>query len=81
MDISSKKIELIEWLTRLQDKKLLQQIDRLKKESVKNAYQLRTPGSVEEIETKLDRSDKDIKAGRVSSQADVEEAFKEKYDG
>jgi hypothetical protein len=79
MDLAVKKVELIEWLARLQDESLLQRIDALRKGSVKQVYESRMPKSQEEIQQKLDRSEEDIKAGRVHSQDDVETYFKNKF--
>jgi len=79
MDIAVKKVELIEWLARLQDESLLQRIDALRKGSVKQVYESRIPKSQQEIQQKLDRSEEDIKAGRVHSQQDVEKYFKDKF--
>jgi len=79
MDIAVKKVELIEWLARLQDESLLQRIDALRKGSVKQVYESRIPKSQEELQQKLDRSEEDIKAGRVHSQQDVEKYFKDKF--
>ena len=78
MDIALKKIELIEWLTRVQDEALLQRIEALRKGSLKDAYLLRVPKTMEELQDKLDRSEEDIKAGRVHAQEDVETYFKTK---
>ena len=78
MDIAVKKIELIEWLARLQDESLLQRVDSLRKGSLKEIYESRIPRSLEEIQKKLDRSEEDIKAGRTHSQEDVESYFKAK---
>jgi len=39
MDIAEKKVELIEWLARLQDKSLLEKVERLKKNAIKDAYE------------------------------------------
>jgi hypothetical protein len=79
MDIAVKKVELIEWLAGLQDESLLQRIDALRKGSVKQIYESRMPKSQEEIQQKLDRSEEDIKAGRVHGQEDVETYFKNKF--
>ncbi len=79
MDIAVKKVELIEWLVRLQDEKLIQRIDTLKKGSVKSLYEQRMPKTMEEIQAKLDRSEKDINAGNVHSQEEVENYFKTKF--
>jgi len=79
MDIALKKVELIEWLTRLQDESLLQRIDALRKGSVKEIYESRMPRNAEELKQKLDRAEEDFKAGRVHSQEDVEKYFKDKF--
>lgn len=78
MDIAVKKVELIEWLVRLQDETLIQRIKALKKGSVKDAYELRIPKTQEDREKKLDRSKQDIDAGRVLTQEEVEAFFKAK---
>ena len=68
MDIAVKKIELIEWLTRLQDESLIERIEALRKGTVKVSYKARTPESLEELQKKIDRSEEDVAAGRVHSQ-------------
>ena len=80
MNIASKKIELIEWLARLQDEKLIQRIEALRKGSVSEAYESRTPKSMEDVQEKLNRSDEDIKAGRVHTQEQVRSYFKNKFE-
>jgi hypothetical protein len=47
MDIAVKKVELIEWLARLQDEKLIQRIETLKKSSIKELYEKRMPKTAE----------------------------------
>lgn len=79
MDIALKKIELIEWLVRLQDEKLIQRIETLKKDSIKDMYERRTPKTLEELQTKLDYSQKDISSGKVHTQQEVEDYFKTKF--
>ncbi|HEU5292611.1 MAG TPA: hypothetical protein VFU05_18310 [Cyclobacteriaceae bacterium] len=79
MDIALKKVELIEWLARLQDEKLIQRIEILKKSSLKEAYELRTPKSMEEIQSRLDQSEKDISSGKVHTQREVEDYFKARF--
>ena len=76
MDVAVKKIELIEWLTRLQDESILDRIDALKNDSLQKVYENRTPKSLKELQIKLDRSEQDIKAGRVFTQAEAEAHFK-----
>jgi hypothetical protein len=79
MDIALKKIELIEWLARLQDEKLIQRIEILKKGSVKEAYEWRTPKTMGELDGKLDQSDEDISSGKVHSQQEVEDYFRARF--
>lgn len=80
MDIAVKKVELISWLTKLQDETILKKVEALRKSSIKEIYDLRTPGSVEELQRKLDQSEVDIKAGRIHTQEEVELYFKSKSD-
>lgn len=68
MDLAVKKIELINWLTR-QDEAMVEKIDALRKSSMESKYHLRMG---EKLESKLNRSEADIKSGRIHSQEDVE---------
>ena len=79
MDIALKKIELIKWLARLQDESLIQKIEVLRKGSVKDIYEKRMPETTNDLEAKLDRSEQDIKTGKVHSQEEVETFFKTKF--
>ena len=76
MDIALKKIEPIEWLARIQDESLIQKIEVLRKGSIKEVYEHRMPKTNEELQTKLDRSEQDIQAGKVHSHEEVESIFK-----
>jgi hypothetical protein len=80
MNIALKKIELIEWLSRLQDEKLIKRIEALRQGSAKDAYEVRIPRTPEELKVKLDRSDEDIREGRVHSQREVDAFFKMKLE-
>ena len=79
MDIAVKKVELIEWLARLQDEKLILRIETLKNGSMKELYEQRMPKAMEELEAKLSQSEKDIKEGKVYSQEEVERHFKARF--
>jgi hypothetical protein len=79
MDIALKKIELIEWLARLQDESLIQKIEVLRKGSLKDIYEDRMPKTMEGLQQKLDRSEQDIQAGKIHSQEEVESFFKTKF--
>ena len=41
MNIAVKKIELIEWLARIQDKSLLRKLEALKKKAIVESYEAR----------------------------------------
>jgi hypothetical protein len=75
MDLAVKKIELINWLTR-QDEAMVKKIDALRKSSLEADYRSRMD---EKLESKLIRSEADIRDGRTHSQEEVETYFKSKY--
>ncbi len=80
MDIAVKKIELIEWLARLQDESLIQKIEVLRKGSIKDIYEQRMLKTKEGLREKLAQAEQDIKTGKVHSQEEVESFFKTKFD-
>lgn len=77
MNIAVKKVELIEWLARLQDEKLIQRIETLRKGSIIELYEQRMPKTLEEL--KLDRSERDISEGKVHTQEEVESYFNARF--
>jgi len=79
MDIAVKKVELIEWLARLQDEKLIQRIETLRKNSIQELYEQRMPKTREGLQAKLNQSEKDINAGKVYSQEEVENYFNARF--
>lgn len=79
MDIAVKKVQLIEWLTRLQDEDILQRIEALRKNSVKDLYEQQMPKNLEELQTKLERAEEDIEKDNVLAQDSVEQYFKNKF--
>ena len=79
MDIAGKKVELIEWLARLQDEKIIQRIETLRKGSIGELYKQRMPNTLEELQTKIDRSEKDFIDGKMHSQEEVESYFKARF--
>jgi hypothetical protein len=81
MDIALKKIELIEWLARLKDEKLIERVEALKNSSAKEAYEARMPKTMGDLQEKLNRSCEDISAGRLHSQEEVENFFQAKFVG
>lgn len=79
MNIAVKKVELIEWIARLQDEKLIQRIEFLKNGSLQEMYNQRILKTEDELDSKIDNSEKDIIKGKMHSQKDVEGFFKNKF--
>ncbi len=73
MNIAVKKIELIEWLTQIQDKSLLKKVENLKKQATMLSYESKLkPMTSGEYKFMLDNAEEEYKEGRVSSQEDME---------
>lgn len=72
MDLAAKKVELIEWLTRIEDRSLLEKIEDLKKKNFAESYESRMkPMTSEQYKSLLDQSEEDYKNGRVTTQEDI----------
>lgn len=73
MNIAVKKVELIAWLTKIDDLSLLEQVDNLKKKSLADAYEANLkPMTSLEYKSQLDQAEEEYKNGRVTSQEDIE---------
>jgi hypothetical protein len=73
MDIAVKKIELIEWLARVQDKAVIKKIESLKNQSIKESYEAKLkPMSSKEYKAILEKSEEDYIQGRVMTQKALE---------
>jgi hypothetical protein len=73
MHIAVKKVELVEWLTKVQDKSVLKKIESLKTKSIKESYEGKLkPMSSKTYKMLLDTSLADYKKGRLLSQKDIE---------
>ncbi len=79
MNLAVKKIELIEWLVGIQDEKIISEIATLKEDTVKIAFKKQMPKTLKDLQNKIDRSEKDIKADRTYKHEDVESFFKAKF--
>jgi len=71
---------LIEWLTRLQDEKSIEQVEALRKSMASKSYELRMPKSEMELSVKFIRSEQDQKEGRVHTQQEIEKIVRAKFD-
>ncbi|MEQ9422856.1 MAG: hypothetical protein RJQ09_00455 [Cyclobacteriaceae bacterium] len=78
MDISLKKVELISWISKISDIELLDKIERLRGESIQELYGSRMPSSKEQLQSKIEKSEKDLEEGRVYGQDEVEQIFANK---
>ena len=77
MDISAKKLELIEWLTRVQDKSLLRDVEVLKKRAIAESYESNLkPMTAQQYKSLLDQAEDDYKNRRITSQEDIEKESK-----
>jgi hypothetical protein len=72
MDIRSEKLKAIEKLLKTQDEELIDKINSLLNEA------LLKPMTVEELGEKLNKSEKDIKEGRIHTHEQVISYFKKK---
>lgn len=73
MNIEAKKVELIEWITKIQDKSLLEQVESLKKQSLIASYESKLkPMTSQQYHSLLDHAQDDYKKGRITTQEDFE---------
>ena len=77
MDISDKKVEIIEWVAALRDRSLLKKLEQLKKETIKEAYQAKLkPMTKAQLKARAEESNKAIRAGRTTSIEDLQKESK-----
>ena len=76
-NIAAKKVMLIEWLTTVQDKSVIKKVESLKNESLKESYEAKLkPMSSRAYKALLEKSEKDYRQGKVTSQKDLEKESK-----
>ena len=76
MNLQTEKLQLTEWLARLQDADIVQRLLEIKQDSEVAAYEASLkPMTVDELLARSRASDEDIKAGRVY---DIDEVLKRK---
>ena len=79
MDVSARKLTLIEWLIQLQDEKVISSIESLFKKSRQTlGNQEQMPMTADELQEKLDRSEQAIREGRVQSSSEILAHFKKR---
>jgi len=73
MDIAVKKVQLIEWLTQLNDKAVLKKVEVLKNQSLKESYEAKLkPLNSKAYKAMLERAELDFRQGKIQTQKDVE---------
>ena len=70
MDIQAKKLSLIEWLIQLKDEAVINKIDTFRERV--SSYDPTKRISIEELYSELEKSEKDLKEGRITSLEDLE---------
>ncbi|GMQ31384.1 hypothetical protein [Algoriphagus confluentis] len=77
MTIAEKKIDLISWLSNLQDEEILDQLESIRKKAVQGDYQKSlSPMTRVEFENRVAEAEEDLKAGRIISQEELKKWIK-----
>lgn len=72
MNVQTEKFRLIEWLVGVRDESTLEQLSKLREESIKKEYESNLkPMSVEELEKRAIESNKAIERGEYFDAKDV----------
>jgi len=76
MNLQTEKLQLIEWLVRLQDTDIVQRLLEVKQDSEKAAYEASLkPMTVQELIARAEASNEDIEAGRVYTREEIAKPF------
>lgn len=77
IDIQTRKLRFMEEYIRLTDESIIEKLAQLLKEEKQKVMQAKLkPMSHEELVEKLDRSEADLREGRLHTQEDIENYFK-----
>lgn len=77
MSTAETKLDLISWLSRLEDPKTLNQVAEFKKQFLKERYENSLkPMSLEEFRDSLSEAERDYAHGRILSQDELEKRIK-----
>ena len=72
MNLQTEKLQLIEWLVKLQDTDIVQRLLEVKQDSEKAAYEASLkPMTVQELIARAEASNEDIEAGRVYTREEI----------
>lgn len=75
MDIATKKLELIKWLSSLEDREMVSRIDQIRNESTSDLYAKRMK---ENVIDRLKKSEENIQSDQILAQEKVESYFSKK---
>jgi predicted transcriptional regulator len=79
IDIQTQKLRFMEEYIRLTDATIIEKLTQLLREEKQKIMQAKLkPMTAEQLTDKLDRSENDIKEGRLHTQEEVENYFKSK---
>ncbi len=79
MDLQTSKVRFMEVFLRIQDEGIIEKLmNVLKKENQKTYKKKLKPMTLDELQKRLDRSEEDIKEGRVYTTEEVRNHFKNK---
>lgn len=77
MDLAVKKVELIEWLAKVNDKSTIRKVESLKNQSIKESYEAKLkPMTSRAYKAMLESSEKEYKNGRVTTQKALEKEIR-----
>lgn len=75
--IEEKKIDLISWLSNLQNEEILDQLESIRKKAVIANYpKTLSPMTLKEFEIRVTEAEEDFKAGRIISQEELKKRIK-----
>lgn len=73
MDIKTRKLNLISYLAQIQDESILSKIEKYILENINNKTELNfKPFSVEELISRIEKSEQDFKDGKFITQDELE---------
>jgi hypothetical protein len=79
MNILAKKLTLIEWITEINDEKLIKKIEEIKINSSTKKVNSLKEMSIEEFMKRYTKSEKDIEAGNLIAQEEAKKYFSRKH--
>ena len=72
MNIQVKKLELIEWIAQMSDENIINKMNKIRETYLTFTKEKVKPMSLEEFYASIDKSEKDIKSGKIYSQQEAE---------